>query len=112
MPCDTVFQKQKGQTKPQREAQVKEALRRLEEQLRGGRVTAVVGPNGALAFKGWRDRDGLSDACAYRLLASKNSADLRRAVARAEVQSGKRVNERAISAGWHSHDDGETWGRD
>lgn len=110
MPCDTVFQK--NQTKNQRKEQVDKTLRRLEEQLRGGRVTVKVGPNGALAFRDWRDRDGLSDACAYRLLASRNSADLRRAVARAEAQAGKKVNERAISAGWHSHDDGETWGRD
>ena len=111
MPCDTV-RTAPTQTLEQRGRQIDEALKRLERYLQTGSVRIVVGANGAIAFNGWQDRDAISDVCAYRTLAVQRSWALRQAVARAEAQSGRRVNEKAIAAGYHSHDSGRTWGRD
>lgn len=105
MPCDS-----KPLTQPQREAQV-DALKRLEAALAAGGASVQVGPQGAVAFRGWTeaDRSGLSDVCAYRRLLAGNSAALRRAVARAEVVAGRKVDARAVGAGIHSHDGGGSW---
>lgn len=89
--------------------QVKKAFARLEAELSAGRVKVAIAPNGALAFAGWKDRDGVSDACAYRTLTASNSWALRQSVARAEAMSGRKVNARAIAGGHHSHDGGNTW---
>lgn len=105
MPCDSV---PAGMTPRQREAQIKEALARLEAQLGSG-VSVVIGPDGAVAFRGWKDRDGVADVCAFRRLTLENSFKLKQAVQRAEAQSGRRVNPQAVGAGVHSHDDGATW---
>lgn len=94
--------------------QVKEekqkALRRLEAGLATGNAIAVISAQGAIAFRGWHDNAGVSDVCAYRALLASNSPGLRRAIARAEAMSGRKVNARAIAAGVHSHDGGATWG--
>ena len=60
---------------------------------------------------GWQqeDRSGLSDLCAYRKLLASNSPELRRAVARAEVVAGRKIDPRMVSAGVHSHDDGKSF---
>lgn len=91
---------------------MKEALARLQTALGRGSVTVAIGPQGGLAFKGWAatERGGLSDLCAYRKLLSANSPELRRAVARAEGISGRKLNASALAAGVHSHDGGKTWG--
>ena len=107
MPCDTRLRA--GQTLAQRIDQVKAALTRLERYLQAGSVKVQIAPNGAVAFTGWADRDDLSDVCAYRTLAVQNSWALRQAVARAEAMSGRKVNERAVAAGVHSHDGGKSW---
>lgn len=109
MACDTTTRQ--GQSLAQRNAEVTAALRRLESYLQAGRVTVRVGPTGAVAFVGWTDRDGLSDACTYRVLQFQGSFALRTAVARAEAMAGRKVDQRAILAGHHSHDGGNTWGR-
>lgn len=108
MACDTV--RKKNQTIAQRGAEVNAALRRLEGYLAAGKVTIRIGPTGAVVFVGWNDRDGLSDACTYRLLQFQGSWQFRQQLARAEAMSGRHVNERAILAGHHSHDGGKTWG--
>lgn len=110
MPCDT--QLRKGITRAAREAQVKAALAALEVALAAGKARAVIGPQGAVAFAGAWERDGVSDACAYRRLLSARSPALLRAVARAEATAGRQVDRRAIAAGHHSHDGGRTWGVD
>jgi hypothetical protein len=106
MPCETY------NSSPQRKATVKSAIERLAAALAAGTVTVAIGPQGAIAFKGWAglDRVGVADVCAYRRLVAENSPALRRAVARAEVMSGRKVDAQAIAAGMHSHDDGRTWG--
>lgn len=107
MPCDS--QIPAGMTPEQRLEQIRAAVARLEQQLASGAVTVKVGENGAVAFVGWKDRDGVADVCAYRVLTVSRSFALRQAVARAEAFAGRKVNAAAVAAGWHSHDDGATW---
>lgn len=107
MPCDTRLRE--GQTLVDRNAQVKRALARLEAALKGGAVKVNIGSNGAIAFTGWKDRDDVSDVCAYRTLTAGNSWELRQAVAKAEAMQGRKVNPHAVGAGIHSHDGGKTW---
>lgn len=108
MPCDTI---REGQTMPQREAEVEDALKRLEEALRLGEVSVRVGPTGSVAFDRWAeaDRAGLSDLCAFRKLSSRGSAALRTSIARAEAVAGRTVDKLAVASGVHSHDGGRTW---
>lgn len=110
MPCASTLAA--GQTLQQRMTQVQRALKRLEQYLKTGSVRVGIGPNGAIAFTGWgADREDVSDVCAYRALASENSWALRQAVARAEAQTGRKVNARAVAAGFHTHDGGSTWSK-
>jgi hypothetical protein len=108
MPCDTRPETQTEEGK----RVLADATRRLEAALAAGTVQAVIGAQGGIAFRGWREgeRGGLTDLCAYRRLRAANSPELRRALARAEVLAGRTVNEQAINAGVHSHDGGHTWG--
>ena len=104
MPCDTRILREKNGAQ-----RLQDALDRLKRALEAGTVKAVIGANGALAFKGlWRS-DGVSDLCAYRLLTAANSPELRRALARAEVTAGRKLDARAVASGLHSHDGGATW---
>ncbi len=116
MPCDSTPRRltdlRRDQTKAERKAEVTEALGRLEAALRAGSVTLRVGPTGSVVFTGKWDNRGISDACAYRALTAKGSSELRMAKARAEVQAGRNVDEKAVAAGIHSHDGGKTWGKD
>ncbi len=109
MACD--FRLAAGQTQPQRKKQIDEALDRLKKALAAGTVTVKVGPTGALAFVGGDlAKSGISDTCAYRKLQAQNSPELRKALARAEVTAGRKVDERQIISGVHSHDGGKTFG--
>lgn len=99
-----------GQTLAQRMDQTKAALKRLERYLQTGSVRINIAQNGAVQFAGWKDRDDLSDVCAFRTLSAEGSASLRMAVARAEAMQGRKVNTSAVAAGWHTHD-GQTWGK-
>jgi hypothetical protein len=109
MPCDTRIKN--GQTIEARNADVKRALTRLEAALTLNQVRVKIGANGAVAFEGWspKDRDDVTDVCAYRALTAQNSWALRQAVARAEAQQGRKINPKAVAAGTHSHDGGKTW---
>lgn len=111
MPCDTNYKP--NQLPAQRKEEIKKALTRLEAALTAGRVKVKIGANGAMAFDGWKpdDRDGISDVCGYRTLASQNSWALRQAVAKAEVIAGRKVSTTAVGAGVHSHDGGKTWNK-
>lgn len=104
-----ISQMRKNQTLKQREREINEALKRLERYLQTGSVKIQIGNQGAIAFNGWKDRNDVTDVCAYRMLTLSNSWALKQAVKRAEMISGKKVNERAIAAGVHSHDNGHTW---
>jgi len=107
--CDTL-RTYREQTPQEREAEIRAALAKLEQRLTGGQVRVTISPQGAIAFAGWQeDRGGVTDACAYRALTATGSWALRQAVARAESMSGRKVSERALLAGVHSHDGGKTW---
>jgi hypothetical protein len=107
MVCETRLKPR--QTIQQRIAEVRRAVAGLAEALAVGRVKAKVGPQGAIAFVGWTDseRDGVSDACAYRRLMVEGSVLAKAAIVRAEQLAGRSVDRGAITAGWHLH--GDTW---
>lgn len=107
MPCDSRLAQ--GQTLQQRMDQVHGALGRLERALQSGLVKIMIAPNGAISFQGWKDRDGVNDACAFRSLTAKNSFALKLAIQKAEATSGRKVNQQAVAAGVHSHDGGRTF---
>lgn len=107
MPCDS-----QAQATPELKRAQETAVERLGKALAvGGGVSVVIGATGALAFRGWADKDraGLSDLCAYRKLAAKNSPELRLAVARAQALYGRKLDLNQVAAGSHSHDGGQTW---
>jgi len=107
----TVVGGRRQQTPEERLAQVTAALAELERLIKSGDVMVIIDKvTGAIAFKGWKENSSLSDACAYRLLMAKQSWPLRQAIARAEHLAGRKVNEKAVAAGVHSHDGGKTWG--
>ena len=106
MPCDTRLKPR--QTISERAAEVRQATEALAKAIAAGRVKAVVGPQGAVAFQGWDDtsRDGITDACAYRRIMATGNAMAKLALQRAEQLAGRGVNKQAQV---HSHDGGATW---
>lgn len=104
MPCLT-----NPVTTPDAKQRQRDALKRLQAAIGAGSVSVIVGKTGGIAFKGWNDREGVSDLCAYRAL--MNTPELRRALVRAEAMSGNRMDPRALASGLHSHDGGATWSR-
>lgn len=110
MPCDTRIPE--GMTAEQRAEQIRKALEGLEAQLATGEASLKVAPNGGVVFSGWSNRSGVNDACAFRAFQQANSFELRRALATAEAQAGRKVDAHAIGHGLHSHDGGNTWGHD
>lgn len=111
MPCTTRPLRPR-ETLAERMAKDKKRLQDLEAALAKGKTRVKIGPNGAVMFDGWAatDRDGITDVCAYRTLSSQGSFALRQAVQRAEAMSGRKVDARAVAAGWHSHD-GSDWSK-
>jgi len=111
MPCDTRLRQ--GQTIQERAAEVRAAVESLSRLLAAGRVRPVVSrATGAIAFAGWSeaDRNGITDACAYRRLMVSGGALAKAAIAQAEAVAGRSVDRQAIGNGLHSHDGGLTWG--
>ena len=104
MPCDS-----KPNLTPVEKLRQALAIKRLGEALAAGAVGVTIGAQGAIAFRNWTDRAGLTDVCAYRRLLASGSPELRRAIARAEVIAGRKVSTQALAAGVHSHDNGATW---
>jgi len=109
MVCDTRLKR--NQTIQERATEVRRAVMRLSEGLVAGRIKTIVGLQGAIAFEGFsaEDRDGITDACAYRLLMISGSSLAKAAIARAEQLAGRSVDRRVIARGAHSHDGGRTW---
>jgi hypothetical protein len=108
MACDTRLKN--GQTISERADEVRRSVTALDALLKKKKVRPVVGPNGQIAFAGWPDgeRDGVTDACAYRRIMATGSALARAEIAQAERIAGRSVDRRAI-VGSHSHDGGSTW---
>lgn len=65
MACDTQYTRP-NQTLTERKKEIAETVAELAKQLAAGTVKPVVGPQGAVAFQGWQNRAGITDACAYR----------------------------------------------
>jgi hypothetical protein len=109
MPCDTV--RKPNQTISQRASEVRKATDTIAKGVATGRIKVRVGPQGAIAFDGIRpdERDGVTDACAYRrILASGGHAALAK-IAEAERIAGRQVDRQVVGHGVHSHDGGVTW---
>ena len=110
MTCDVKLKK--NQTISERAAEVRAATERLAVAIATGRVKVVVDKaTGAVAFTGWEgnNRDGVSDACAYRRLMATGSAMSKMLIARAEQLAGRQVDKKAVAQGLHSHDNGLTF---
>jgi hypothetical protein len=109
MPCDTRLKA--NQTISQRKEEVKKVVTVLDRLIASGQVIVKVGPQGAVAFNAWSDseRDGVTDACAYRQLMAKGSALAKAKIAQAEMMAGRSVNRQVVGQGAHSHDNGVTW---
>jgi len=109
MPCDRKLKAR--QTIQQRADEVRKVVQKIDAAVAQGRVKPVVGKQGAIAFTGLtdEDRDGVTDACAYRRLLVSGSALTKAAFARAEQLAGRSVDKQIIGQGAHSHDGGRTW---
>lgn len=113
MACDMMLKPRQSLT--ERKAEVKKALTQLEKLIAAGQVTVRVGTEGmakgAVAFKGWADteREGISDACALRLLMVTGSATTKMKLAQAQQMAGTNFNRQTLAHGVHSHDGGNTW---
>ena len=109
MPCDTKLKPK--QTIQERAVEVRRAVTALEAALAARKVRVKVGPQGAIAFEGWAEaqRDGVTDACAFRRIMATGTALARAEIAKAEALAGRSVNRQVIGQGAHSHDGGRTW---
>ena len=109
MPCDTKLKPK--QTIQQRIEEIRKMVMQLSSLLTSGRVKAKVGPQGAIAFEGLTadQRDGVTDACAYRRLMVSGSALAKAKIAQAEQLAGRVVDRKVVAHGHHSHDGGVTW---
>lgn len=109
MPCDTRLKPK--QTIQERADEVRRAVGRIQAGIIQGRVKVKVGPQGAIAFDGVtnEERDGVTDACAYRRIMISGSALAKAAIARAEQMAGRSVDRAVVGQGHHSHDGGRTW---
>lgn len=110
MACETI--RKPKQTIEERVAEIGRAVAALEARLQAKTVKAVIGPQGAITFKGWEgapERAGVTDACAYRRIMATGSALARAEIARAEQLAGRTVSREAFAHGHHSHDGGRTW---
>lgn len=109
MPCDTRLKPR--QTIQQRATEVRAVVDRVAKGLATGKIKAKIGPQGAIAFDGLtnEERDGVTDACAYRRLMSSGSASALQAIARAEALAGRSIDRQAVARGVHSHDGGTTF---
>jgi hypothetical protein len=109
MACDTKLKPK--QTIQQRAVEVRTVVERLSLALTNGTVKPKVGPQGGITFVGLTDeqRDGVTDACAYRRIMATGSALAKAAIARAEQMAGRTVDRQALAHGVHSHDGGHTW---
>ena len=109
MPCDTRLKAR--QSISERKAEIQAAITGLDALLKKRKVKVTIGPQGAIAFQGWpeADRNGITDACAYRRIMVSGSALAKAEIARAEQLSGRGVDRRVIGQGIHSHDGGRSW---
>lgn len=109
MPCDTRLKR--NQTISERKIEILKATEKFVQGIKSGSVKVKVDPKGGIVFTGIsdEDRDGLTDACAYRRVMASGSAMAIAAIARAEQMAGRSVDKQLVGQGYHSHDGGKTW---
>ena len=110
MPCNTRLKPR--QTIKERAAEVRKAIDALALKLLKRQVRPVIDKaTGAITFAGWSetDRDGITDACAFRRLKVQGNSLVQAEIARAEALAGRGVNPQALTQGVHSHDGGVSW---
>lgn len=109
MPCDRKLKA--GQSIQQRALEIRKVTERIASGISTGLFKVKVSPQGAIAFVGLTDeqRDGVTDACAYRRIMVSGSALAKQAILRAEMLAGRPVDKQVIGQGAHSHDGGRTW---
>lgn len=110
MACETMLKPQ--QTIKQRIEEVRKMVALLDKAIATGRAKIIVDrATGAVAFPGLtrEERDGVTDACAYRRLMISGSPQTKLAIARAEQLAGRSVSRQTLALGLHSHDGGASW---
>lgn len=109
MPCDRSLKK--NQTLQERAQEIRKVVDLLGKGLANGRIKTRIGPQGAIAFEGLTEaeRDGVTDACAYRRLLASGSPMALAAITRAEQMAGRTIDRQAVAIGAHSHDGGRSW---
>lgn len=112
MPCDSVRTRQ--QTIGERALEVRAAIASLDRALLRRQVKVVVGPQGAIAFTGWneQERNGVTDACAYRRIMATGSSMAKMEIMRAEQMAGRTVDRSVVNAGVHYHEGSGWHGKD
>lgn len=110
MACESMYRR-RGVSMQDAVKKIKERTTQLSAAIAAGKVRVKVGPQGAVAFEGWTetDRDGITDACAYRRIMAEGSPLAKAAIMRAEQLAGRSVDQKMIAQGVHSHDGGTTW---
>lgn len=97
----------------QRKAEVRQTVVDINSLISSGRVRVVVDKRtGAIAFQGFDEnlRNGVTDACVYRMLMQTGSSITKMKIAAAEQLAGRAVSKEALAAGIHSHDGGQSFG--
>ena len=109
MACET--QTRKNQTLSERKEEIRQTVAEIIGKLISGEITPKVGPQGGIAFNGLsdKDRNGVTDVCAYRMIMMGNSTLAKMKIQQAEMLSGRSVASSALAQGIHSHDGGKTW---
>lgn len=106
MPCDT-FRAAPQQTLTERKKQITEVIEDLARKLARGQVKAIVGPQGAIAFEGWTNKNGVTDACALRRVMATGSTSAKLAIMKAEQAAGRKLDMNVVASGVHAH--GGVW---
>lgn len=105
MPCDSKLKP--NQTITQRKEEIARTVARVVSGLVNGSIKVKLSPQGAIAFEGLSDddRNGVTDACAYRRVMATGSA-----LAKAKLQAAQTLLGRPVlTHADHSHDGGKTW---
>jgi hypothetical protein len=111
MPCDT-WRSVPQQTLTERKKEIVATVEDLARKLARGQVKAVVGPQGAIAFEGWNGinnagKNGVTDACALRMVMAKGGSLARMEIAKAEAAAGRKLDMKVVASGVHAH--GGVW---
>lgn len=114
MPCDTI-RTSPQQTLAERAREVRAAGAKIDKMLAANQAKVKVDKRtGGIIFEGIPDevRNKMTDACVYRAIMARGSHAARQAIVKAERLAGRQVNRKEVLAGLHSHDGGQTWGKD